>query len=101
WIFIVRELQRHFAPYAPLRELRNIATRVTLRKLKAGEVLFSEGEMGDSLFVLRSGAITLLRRRDGEDTLVSQVRSGQLIGEMALMGDAVRRETATASVAAE
>jgi Fe-S-cluster-containing hydrogenase component 2/thioredoxin reductase/CRP-like cAMP-binding protein len=101
WIFIVRELQRHFAPYATLRELRNIATRVTLRKLKAGEVLFSEGEAGDSLFVLRSGAITLLRRQGDEDKLVSQVRSGQLIGEMALMGDPVRRETASANVAAE
>ncbi|WP_116810263.1 cyclic nucleotide-binding domain-containing protein [Steroidobacter cummioxidans] len=101
WIFIVRELQRHFAPYATLRELRNIATRVTLRKLKAGEVLFSEGEVGDSLFVLRSGAITLLRRQGGEDKLVSQVRSGQLIGEMALMGDPMRRETASANVAAE
>ena len=33
--------------------------------------------------------------------LVAQVRSGQLIGEMALMGDPVRRETATANVAAE
>ncbi|MFC4308063.1 cyclic nucleotide-binding domain-containing protein [Steroidobacter flavus] len=101
WIFIVRELQRHFAPFATLRELRNIATRVTLRKLKAGEVLFSEKEPGDSLFVLRSGAITLLRRQGDEDKLVSQVRSGQLIGEMALMGDPVRRETATANVAAE
>jgi Fe-S-cluster-containing hydrogenase component 2/thioredoxin reductase/CRP-like cAMP-binding protein len=101
WIFIVRELQRHFAPYATLRELRNIATRVTLRKLKAGEVLFSEGDTGDSLFVLRSGAITLLRRQGDEDKLVSQVRSGQLIGEMAVMGDPVRRETATANVAAE
>jgi len=101
WIFIVRELQRHFAPYATLKDLRNIATRVTLRKLKAGEVLFSEGESGDSLFVLRSGAITLLRRQGDEDKLVSQVRSGQLIGEMALMGDPVRRETAAANVAAE
>lgn len=101
WIFIVRELQRHFAPFATLKELRSIAMRVTLRKLKAGEVLFSEGETGDSLFVLRSGAITLLRRRDGEDKLVSQVRSGQLVGEMALMGDPVRRETASANVAAE
>ena len=101
WIFIVRELQRHFAPYATLRELRNIATRVTLRKLKAGEVLFSEGEVGDSLFVVRSGAITLLRRQGDADKLVSQVRSGQLIGEMALMGDPMRRETATANVAAE
>ncbi|GFE87128.1 cyclic nucleotide-binding domain-containing protein [Steroidobacter agaridevorans] len=101
WIFIVRELQRHFAPYATLRELRSIATRVTLRRLKAGEVLFSEGEVGDSLFVLRSGAITLLRRQGDADKLVSQVRSGQLIGEMALMGDPMRRETATANVAAE
>lgn len=101
WIFIVRELQRHFAPYATLGELRNIATRVTLRKLKAGEILFSEGEIGDSLFVLRSGAITLLRRRGDADKLVSQVRSGHLIGEMALMGDPMRRETATANVAAE
>lgn len=101
WIFIVRELQRHFAPYATFRELRDIATRVTLRKLKAGEVLFSEGELGGSLFVLRSGAITLLRRQGGENRLVSQVRSGQLIGEMALMGDPMRRETASANVAAE
>jgi Fe-S-cluster-containing hydrogenase component 2/thioredoxin reductase/CRP-like cAMP-binding protein len=101
WIFIVREMQRHFAPYATLRELRNIATRVTVRKLKAGEALFNEGDVGDSLFVLRSGAITLLRRQGDEDKLVSQVRSGQLVGEMALMGDPVRRETATANVAAE
>jgi Fe-S-cluster-containing hydrogenase component 2/thioredoxin reductase/CRP-like cAMP-binding protein len=101
WIFIVRELQRHFAPFATLKELRNIATRVTLRKLKAGEVLFSEQDPGDSLFVLRSGAITLSRRQGDEDKLVSQVRSGQLIGEMALMGDPVRRETAIANVAAE
>ena len=101
WIFIVREMQRHFAPYATLRELRNIASRITLRKLKAGEVLFNEGDAGDSLFVVRSGAITLLRRQGKQDQLVSQVRSGQLIGEMALMGDPVRRETATANVAAE
>lgn len=101
WIFIVRELQRHFAPFATLKELRNIAIRVTLRKLKAGEVLFSENEVGDSLFVLRSGAITLLRRQADQDKLVSQVRSGQLVGEMALMGDPVRRETASANVAAE
>ena len=32
---------------------------------------------------------------------MSQVRSGHLVGEMALMGDPVRRETATATVAAD
>jgi len=101
WIFVVRELQRHFAPFASLRELRAIAARVTLRQYKAGQVLFKEGEVGDSLFVLRSGGVTLSRVQSEGDKLVSQVRSGHLVGEMALMGDPVRRETATATVASD
>jgi Fe-S-cluster-containing hydrogenase component 2/thioredoxin reductase/CRP-like cAMP-binding protein len=101
WIFVGRELQRHFAPYAPLKELRDIVNRVSVRKLKAGDNLFKEGDVGDSLFALRSGTVSLFRRQQRSDILVSQVRSGQLVGEMALMGDPVRRETASASVAAE
>jgi Fe-S-cluster-containing hydrogenase component 2/thioredoxin reductase/CRP-like cAMP-binding protein len=101
WIFVVRELQRHFAPFATLKDLRDIASRVTLRRIKADEVLFKEGDLGDSLFVLRSGGVTLSRKQVRDDMLVSQVRSGQLVGEMALMGDPVRRETATATVASE
>jgi len=101
WIFVVRELQRHFAPFATLTELRPIAARVAVRQFKAGQVLFTEGQVGDSLFVLRSGGVTLSRRQSAGDMLVSQVRSGHLVGEMALMGDPVRRETATATVAAE
>ena len=61
WIFVVRELQRHFAPFATLKDLRDIAARVTLRRFKAGDVLFKEGEVGDSLFVLRSGGVALSR----------------------------------------
>jgi Fe-S-cluster-containing hydrogenase component 2/thioredoxin reductase/CRP-like cAMP-binding protein len=101
WIFVVRELQRHFAPFAPLKELRSIGTRVTLHQYKAGDVLFKEGSVGDSLFVLRSGGVTLSRKQGDKDSLVSQVRAGHLVGEMALMGDPLRRETATATVAAQ
>jgi Fe-S-cluster-containing hydrogenase component 2/thioredoxin reductase/CRP-like cAMP-binding protein len=101
WIFVVRELQRHFAPFATHKDLRDIAARVTVRRFKAGDVLFREGEAGASLFVLRSGGVTLSRGHNGSNILVSQVRSGQLIGEMSLMGDPTRRETATATVAAE
>jgi Fe-S-cluster-containing hydrogenase component 2 len=54
---------------------------------------------------VRSGGVTLSRnsgvKGQAGDMLVSQVRSGHLVGEMALMGDPVRRETATATVAAE
>jgi Fe-S-cluster-containing hydrogenase component 2/thioredoxin reductase len=101
WIFVVRELQRHFAPRATARELREIASRVTVRSCKAGELLFSEGEPGASLFIVRSGSLTLSRRRQGRDLLVAQIPAGQLVGEMSLMGDSQRRETARAAVASD
>jgi len=101
WIFVVRELQRHFVPYATFRDLRDIAARATVRQFRAGEALFREGETGSSLFIVRSGNVRLTRVREGATLLVAQVPSGQLVGEMALMGDPLRHETATATVATE
>ncbi|MFW6094289.1 MAG: cyclic nucleotide-binding domain-containing protein, partial [Pseudomonadota bacterium] len=101
WMFVVRELQRRFAPYAAFSRLGAIADRVTIRQFKAGEVVFSQGETGNSLHMVRSGAAKLERRHDGRELLVGQVRTGELFGEMALMGDPLRRETATAAVALE
>jgi len=101
WIFIVRELQRHFAPRAALTELRNIAADLKVRRYKAGEAVFCEGDTGDGLYIVRSGGLTLTRKRDTEQVLVAQIASGQLAGEMALMGDPTRRETATTTIASE
>ena len=101
WIFVVRELQRQFAPSATLAELRDIATSLTVQKYKAGDVVFPEGQNGDRLYIVRSGGITLTRKRDGQDALVAWVPSGEMVGEMALMGDPQRRETAKAAVASE
>jgi Fe-S-cluster-containing hydrogenase component 2/CRP-like cAMP-binding protein/thioredoxin reductase len=101
WIFIVRELQRHFVPYATFRDLRSIAARIKVQKYEAGQTLFTEGDRADSLFMLRSGNVRLTRKRGTDPMLVGQIPSGQLIGEMALMGDPQRRETAMATVASE
>lgn len=101
WIFVVRELQAQFAPFATTADLREISGRVDVRKFKAGETVFAEGEQAESLHVIRSGGVALLRNVDGAEVLVAEVRAGHLIGEMALMGDPVRRETARATVALE
>ncbi len=101
WIFVVRELQRHFAPQASARDLREIAGQVAVRRCKAGESIFAEGDPGESLFIVRSGSVTLSRRRNGQELMVSQVPGGELVGEMSLMGDSVRRESARATVASE
>jgi Fe-S-cluster-containing hydrogenase component 2/thioredoxin reductase len=101
WIFVVRELQRHFAPRATTRSLRDVATQVLVRRCRAGETVYSEGTTGESLFLVRSGSVTLRRHRQSQDLLVAQIAAGQRFGEMALMGDALRRETATATVACD
>jgi thioredoxin reductase/Fe-S-cluster-containing hydrogenase component 2/CRP-like cAMP-binding protein len=101
WIFVVRELQRHFAPHTDMRELRDLAGRTTRRSFKAGELLFQEGDSGDSLHIIRSGAVGLSRGEGTDQVVVAELRAGRLLGQMALMGDPVRRDTATAIVAAE
>src|SRR3984885_8971472 len=42
WIFVVRELKSQFAPLAPLRDLREIGAKVSMRRFKAGEIIFKE-----------------------------------------------------------
>jgi Fe-S-cluster-containing hydrogenase component 2/thioredoxin reductase len=101
WIFVVRELQNQFAPNASVADLRDISGRVQIHNYKAGETIFAEGERGDSLHIIRSGGVALSRKIDGKEILVAQVRGGKRIGEMALMGDPTRRETARAAVAVE
>ncbi len=101
WIFVVRELQRQFAPFAKVAGLRDIAQRAVVRQYKSGDVVFNEGDAGHSLHIIRSGGIALRRRSSSGSILVAQLRAGQRAGEMAVMGDPVRRETATALVALE
>jgi Fe-S-cluster-containing hydrogenase component 2/thioredoxin reductase/CRP-like cAMP-binding protein len=101
WIFIVRELQRHFAPTAGTRDLRAVAARVGIKRYKANDLVFSQGEIGDSLFIVRSGNVSLSRKIAAVDLVVAQIAAGSLVGEMALMGDPERRDTARATVATE
>jgi Fe-S-cluster-containing hydrogenase component 2/thioredoxin reductase/CRP-like cAMP-binding protein len=101
WIFVVRELQAQFAPHANVADLRDVSSRVQVCSFKAGETIFTEGEQGDSLHIIRSGGVALSRRIGNAEVLVSEVRGGGRIGDMALMGDPTRRETARATVAVE
>jgi Fe-S-cluster-containing hydrogenase component 2/thioredoxin reductase/CRP-like cAMP-binding protein len=101
WIFVVRELQRHFAPRTDARQLREIAGRIGVRSFKAGESIFKEGETAESVFAVLSGSVTLTRRHQQSDLFVAQVQAGNLIGELSLTADPLRRESALASVACE
>jgi CRP/FNR family cyclic AMP-dependent transcriptional regulator len=54
-----------------------------IRSLKAGEVLFNEGEFADSLFIIQKGQIRLYKPKGKGFVELAVLRTGEVIGEMA------------------
>ena len=60
--------------------------------LSAGDTLFSEGDAGDSMYVLLSGQADVMLR----GKLVETLTSGSIVGELALIDDAPRSASVVA-----
>jgi Fe-S-cluster-containing hydrogenase component 2/thioredoxin reductase/CRP-like cAMP-binding protein len=101
WVFIVRELQRHFAPTSTIEELRPYADRVRQKSFKTGADIWKAGDTSDSVHVVRNGTVALYRQGAGARSLVAELRAGDLAGEMAIFGEEKRRDSAVASVFTE
>ncbi len=100
-VFILRALQSRFAPEASADQLADVVAAARLERFKAGDVLFNEGEVGDSLHLVRVGSLTISRNIGGKDVVLSYVPAGNYVGEMALMGESRRSATARAAIASE
>ena len=100
-IFIVRALQKNVAPQLSVPKLSEFAATAKLRTFKAGESIFKQGARGENLHIIRRGSVTLSRESNGEHIVVAQLQTGAIVGEMSLMGDPVRRESAIAAVLTE
>jgi CRP/FNR family cyclic AMP-dependent transcriptional regulator len=61
--------------------------------LEAGEVLFQEGDTGDSMFAVAEGEVELAH----SGHVVDKIGPGGILGEMALIDAAPRSATATAT----
>lgn len=64
--------------------------------LQPGDVLFREGEPGDTMFALADGKVELSLG----GAVLEEVGPGTILGEMALIDDAPRSATATATTEA-
>jgi CRP-like cAMP-binding protein len=79
--------------------LRSSMVPVTLRR---GEVLFSEGEPGDRLYVVVEGKIKLGRTSaDGRENLLAVLGPGEMFGELSLFDPGLRTAAATAVIDTE
>ncbi len=65
-------------------------------RLRSGETLFGEGDPPDGAYVVESGLIEVSMLKDGANLVLSELGSGDLLGEMAVLDESPRTATATA-----
>ena len=83
-------------------ELTAITAFLELRRFKAGEVVFSEGEPGLEMYLVRSGKIlSSVRQTDGTMRKIYDFVPGRFFGEMAIVEGAPRSATCRAEVDSE
>lgn len=85
-------------PQPDLERLCQISEPV---RLDAGETLIREGEPGDSLFVVVSGELDVVRGSGADEVALARVGPGSVQGEMALLEERPRNATARAITAVE
>jgi CRP/FNR family transcriptional regulator, cyclic AMP receptor protein len=86
-----------FADLEP-RELDAVAQVAVPRRWDRGQVIFREGDTGDTCYLLRSGAVVLTREhQDGRMVALAELRAGSLFGELAMFRGETRSATAEAA----
>jgi len=77
--------------------LESIARTLKVRRFRRGEVLFHEGDPGDSLFIVVSGSVKVVVPSDeGEEAILATLGAGDSLGELSLLDGAPRSASAIA-----
>jgi predicted acylesterase/phospholipase RssA/CRP-like cAMP-binding protein len=72
---------------------------IRLVELKAGQILFSQGDPADFMYLLVAGALGVrVQHDDGTETVIDKLAPGAIVGEMALLSGQPRSATVYALV---
>jgi cAMP-dependent protein kinase regulator len=81
------------------RERLKLIERFELRQIEPGEVIVKEGEMGDSMYLIKSGRVEVatINPVNKGRTILAQLENGDFFGEVSL----IKNKPRTASVSAK
>jgi CRP/FNR family transcriptional regulator, cyclic AMP receptor protein len=78
-------------------DLRAVATIVEELAFKSGEVVVKEGDVGDSMYVIKEGRVTITKSGGGDSAIVlAELTVGDCFGDMAVVDAEVRSASAIA-----
>lgn len=82
--------------------MREITRRLRPRHFRRGEVIFHQGDAGDALHVIASGAVKIaLPSPEGDEAIIATLRTGDFFGELALLDGGPHSATVAAVEATE
>jgi CRP-like cAMP-binding protein len=86
-----------FAEVLSGAELDALAAAARPVTFDRGAQLITEHDLGDSMYLIMEGTVTVTVRESGKDRQVATLKAGELIGEMSLLTGAPRAATVTAA----
>ncbi len=69
---------------------------ILLRRYRDGAIIFSQGDEPNGMFTILTGKVRIWRGRDGHETTLAILGSGEFFGEMAMFDGKPRSATAQA-----
>jgi CRP-like cAMP-binding protein len=82
----------------PGEGLKRLSDFIQEKNVNAGDVIFREEDLGDEMYLVRSGQVSISHELPSGPALVEMVESGGYFGEMAIIDDEPRTASATAEV---
>jgi len=70
--------------------IAELADRAGLRHFSAGQIVFEEGDVGDTLFVVRAGLLKVVRPSLGQGLVLDRLGAGRAFGEVAVLNSTRR-----------
>ena len=91
----------HFLHRLKLDALEELLTVMKKKKYKKGEVVFNQGDKGDSFYMVSEGVFSYVVKKGMKSTKIADLEQGDYFGEGALINESSRAATVTAETPAE
>ena len=76
--------------------IETLENRLNLKTYNSGDVIFREGDPGDSLYIIRSGFVKISKKHGDKEQIIGYLTQGNYFGEMALLETEKRTATISA-----
>jgi putative peptide zinc metalloprotease protein len=84
-----------FSEFAPA-QIAMAASRLLPERYQAGQNVVTQGQMGDSFYIIKEGSLEVTVEKEGQRRRVAELGPGEYFGEIALLLDVPRTASVTA-----